>query len=54
MLPLYDPLGEAARRQNQLDRWFVFAVLTPQLFAFAISEAIAFLERRIEYYASAR
>jgi NitT/TauT family transport system permease protein len=40
--------------QHFLMEEFWALVLVVFMFAFAISEAIAFLERRIEYYASAR
>jgi NitT/TauT family transport system permease protein len=40
--------------QNFLMEEFWALVIIVFMFAFAVSEAIAFLERRVEYYASAR
>jgi NitT/TauT family transport system permease protein len=40
--------------RNFLMEEFWALVIVVFLFAFAVSEAIAFIERRIEYYASAR
>jgi NitT/TauT family transport system permease protein len=40
--------------RNFLMEEFWALVIVVFLFAFAVSEAIAFLERRVEYYASAR